>query len=143
MAASREPLSTWYALTDEALEDAPYDSQAFCNFVGIDLGRESVPDATTLLGFRHLLAEQGLTEVIFETVNAGLRERGLLLAKGTVTDATIIAAPLATSALPGSCTRSIGERRSSSSASTGASPPSPWGRCGGWAPRAPALLSGS
>ncbi len=42
-------LQQWYALADEALEDAIYDSQALRNFVGIDLGRESVPDATTLL----------------------------------------------------------------------------------------------
>jgi IS5 family transposase len=89
-------LQQWYAVADEALEDALYDSQALRNFVGIDLGRESVPDATTLLGFRHLLEEHGLTEVIFETVNGVLRERGLMMSKGTVTDATIIAAPSST-----------------------------------------------
>ena len=37
----------WFALADEALEDAIYDSQALRNFVGIDLVIESVPDATT------------------------------------------------------------------------------------------------
>ena len=42
-------LQQWYALADEALEDAIYDSQALRDFVGIDLGTESVPDATTLL----------------------------------------------------------------------------------------------
>ena len=42
-------LQQWFALADEALEDAIYDSQAFRAFLGIDLGRESVPDATTLL----------------------------------------------------------------------------------------------
>jgi hypothetical protein len=40
-----------------------------------------------------LLEENGLTEVIFETVNAVLRERGLMISKDVVTDATIIAAP--------------------------------------------------
>jgi IS5 family transposase len=55
-----------------------------------------VPDATTLPGFRHLPEAQGLTERIFDTVNAGLRERGLRLSKGSVTDATIIAAPPST-----------------------------------------------
>jgi IS5 family transposase len=64
--------------------------------VGIDLGRESVPDATTLLNFRHLLEEQGLAATIFETVNTELRDRGLLLNKGTLTDATILAAPSST-----------------------------------------------
>ena len=89
-------LQQWYALADEALEDAIYDSQALRNFVGIDLGRESVPDATTLLNFRHLLEEQGLAATIFETVNTELRDRGLLLNKGTLTDATILAAPSST-----------------------------------------------
>ncbi len=88
-------LQQWYALADEALEDAIYDSQALRNFVGIDLSRESVPDATTLLGF-HLLEANGLTKMIFETVNRHLRERGLLLNKGTLTDATILAAPSST-----------------------------------------------
>jgi len=89
-------LQQWFGLSDEGLEDAIYDSQALRGFLGLDLGREAVPDATTLLGFRHLLEEQGLTELIFETVNTGLRERGLMLSKGTVTDATIIAAPPST-----------------------------------------------
>jgi IS5 family transposase len=89
-------LQQWYALADEALEDAIYDSQALRDFVGIDLARESVPDATTLLGFRHLLEEHDLTKTIFETVNRRLRERGLLLNKGTLTDATILAAPSST-----------------------------------------------
>ena len=89
-------LQQWYSLADEALEDAIYDSQALCNFVGIDLSRESVPDATTLLGFRHWLEAHGLTERIFESVNTHLRERGLLLNKGTLTDATIVAAPSST-----------------------------------------------
>jgi IS5 family transposase len=89
-------LQQWYALADEAVEDAIYDSQALRNFVGIDLSRESVPDATTLLGFRHLLEENGLTATIFETVESQLRERGLLMSQGTLTDATILAAPSST-----------------------------------------------
>jgi IS5 family transposase len=35
----------------KAPEDAVYDSQAIRRFVGIDLNREGVPDATTLLNF--------------------------------------------------------------------------------------------
>ena len=48
-------LQQWYGLADEAFEDALYDSQALRAFVGVDLARESVPDATTLLKFRRLL----------------------------------------------------------------------------------------
>ncbi len=55
-----------------------------------------MPDATTLLKFRHLLEAEGLTKTIFETINALLRERGLLMNKGTLVDATIIAAQAST-----------------------------------------------
>ena len=63
---------------DEALEDALYDSQAMREFIGIDLGRENVPDATTLLKFRRLLEQHDLTAAILAEVNAHLRsgERG-------------------------------------------------------------------
>jgi len=86
----------WYGLADEALEDAVYDSQALRGFVGIDLGRESVPDATTVLKLRRLLEANALTAVILETINDHLREQGLLLNKGTVVDATLLAAPAST-----------------------------------------------
>ena len=65
-------LQQWFGLADEALEDTVYDSQAFRSFLGLDLGRESVPDATTLLNVRHLLEEHGLAERIFETVKAAV-----------------------------------------------------------------------
>lgn len=89
-------LQQWFGLADEALEDAIYDSQAMREFVGIDLSRESVPDATTLLKFRRLLEEHKLTAALFEAINAHLSERGLLLREGTMVDATIIAAPPST-----------------------------------------------
>ena len=85
-------LQQWYGLADEALEDAIYDSQAMRDFVGIDLSIESVPDATTLLRFRHLLERHSLTQRIFEEINASLAERGLFMREGTIVDATIIAA---------------------------------------------------
>ena len=89
-------LQQWYALADEALEDALYDSQAMRTFAGIDLSVEAVPDATTLLKFRHLLEAHHLTEAIFAEVGALLSERQLLMREGTIVDATIIAAPSST-----------------------------------------------
>jgi len=85
-------LQQWYALSDEGLEDAIYDSQAMRLFVGIDLGADPVPDATTLLKFRHLLEANKLTEALFENVAALLGEKKLLMREGTIVDATIIAA---------------------------------------------------
>ncbi len=89
-------LQQWYALADEALEDALYDSQAMRTFAGIDLSVEAVPDATTLLKFRHLLEAHDLTRKIFEEVGALLSEHKLLMREGTIVDATIIAAPSST-----------------------------------------------
>jgi IS5 family transposase len=85
-----------FGLSDEGIEDALYDSQAIRAFVGIDLSRESAPDATTLLRFRRLLEEHKLTERIFAAINTLLAVKGLILKEGTVVDATIIAAPSST-----------------------------------------------
>lgn len=85
-----------FGLSDEGIEDALYDSQAIRRFVGIDLGRESAPDATTLLTFRHLLEKHHLTESIFSAINAHLADKGLFLREGTIVDATLIAAPPST-----------------------------------------------
>ena len=89
-------LQQWYGLADEALEDTIYDSQAMRNFAGIDLASNPVPDATTLLKFRHLLEAHELTKRIFDEVNALLEERKLLMREGSMVDATIIAAPSST-----------------------------------------------
>ena len=85
-----------FGLSDEGIEDALYDSQAIRRFVGIDLGREAAPDATTLLKFRHLLETHLLTESIFNAINAHLAAKGLLMREGTIVDATLIAAPPST-----------------------------------------------
>lgn len=81
-----------FGLSDEGIEDALYDSQVIRRFVGIDLGRESAPDATTLLNFRHLLESHHLTESIFNAINGHLAAKGLFLREGTIVDATLIAA---------------------------------------------------
>ena len=75
-------LQQWYGLADAALEDALYDSQALRGFAGIDLNRAPVPDATTLLHFRHWLERHDLTRALFEEVGAVLEERGLLMRQG-------------------------------------------------------------
>jgi IS5 family transposase len=65
-------------------------------FTDIDLSGDVVPDATTLLKFRHLLERHDLTKAIFAEVNALLTERGLLLREGSLVDATIMHAPPST-----------------------------------------------
>jgi len=89
-------LQQWYALADEALEDALYDSQSMRGFAGIDLNVEAVPDATTLLKFRRILERHALTQKILDEVNAHLASHHLLMREGTIVDASIIAAPSST-----------------------------------------------
>jgi IS5 family transposase len=86
----------WFNLADAACEDALLDSTALRRFVGIDLGRERVPDATTLLKFRRLLEQHKLGEALFAKVGAVLQANGLKVGTGTIVDATIIGAPSST-----------------------------------------------
>ena len=86
----------WFNLADEACEDALLDSTALRRFVGIDLGRERVPDATTLLKFRHLLERHDLGGALFAKVGEVLQAQGLKVGTGTIVDATIIGAPSST-----------------------------------------------
>ena len=89
-------IANWFNLADEACEDALYDIPAFRDFCRIDLGRERVPDATSLLGFRHLLERNDLGAALFAKVGELLLSNGLKLSGGTIVDATIIAAPSST-----------------------------------------------
>jgi len=89
-------LQHWFNLSDPSVEEALYDSRAMREFVGIDLGREPVPDETTVCKFRHLLEAHELGTQIFATVNAHLAERGFKVTTGTIVDATIISAPSST-----------------------------------------------
>ncbi len=86
----------WFNLADLACEEALYDSASLRRFVGIDLGREPVPDATTLLKFRRLLNDNKLGEALFAKVGAELQARGFKVNTGTIVDATIIGAPSST-----------------------------------------------
>jgi len=89
-------LQQWFALSDPAAEEALYDVPAFAEFVGLDLGIDTVPDETTILRFRHLLEEKNLSQRMLELINRILTQRGLMLRSGTVVDATLIAAPSST-----------------------------------------------
>ena len=89
-------VANWFNLSDEACEEALYDMPVFRQFCRIDLGRERVPDATTLLNFRHLLEARDLGAALFAKVGELLLANGLRLSGGTIVDATLIAAPPST-----------------------------------------------
>src|SRR6185369_11987230 len=73
-------------------EEALYDIQSIRVFCHLELGRDPIPDETTILNFRHLLEAQALTKAVFEAVAEHLESRGALLRGGTIVDATLIAA---------------------------------------------------
>lgn len=89
-------LQVWFSLSDEMVEDSIYDSYAMRHFVGLNFLEEQVPDATTLLKFRHLLEEHHLGEKLFEAIKGFLETNGCLMRGGTIVDATILPAPSST-----------------------------------------------
>jgi len=89
-------LQVWFHLSDEGVEDQINDSFAMRQFMGLDFGIQQVPDATTLLHFRHLLEKHQLAEAMFASLNGRLEADGLIMRGGSIVDATIIAAPSST-----------------------------------------------
>jgi IS5 family transposase len=89
-------VANWFDLGDEACEEALYDIAVFREFCGIDLGEGRVPDATTLLNFRHLMEKHELGAALFAKVGELLQANGLRFSGGTIVDATLIEAPCST-----------------------------------------------
>jgi transposase, IS5 family len=89
-------LQHWFNLSDPAVEEALYESVSMRRFVGIDLGREPVPDETTVCKFRHLLEQHDLGRRLFEQVGRHLQDQGMQVSTGTIVDASIIDAPSST-----------------------------------------------
>lgn len=87
-------MQNWFALSDPAMEEALYEIASLRTFAGLDL--QAIPDETTILNFRHMLEASDLAEDIFKQVNVHLAKKGLLLKRGSIVDATIIAAPSST-----------------------------------------------
>ena len=89
-------LQVWFHLSDEAVEDAINDSYAMRMFMRLDFAVAQVPDATTLLHFRHLLEKHELGEAMFASLSRLFEANGWIMRGGSVVDATIIAAPSST-----------------------------------------------
>ena len=85
-------LQHWFKLADAACEEALYDSAALLAFSGIELTEVPVPDAITILEFRHRLDKSGLGHAVFAEVECNLLQRGLRVRVGTIVDAAILQA---------------------------------------------------
>jgi IS5 family transposase len=84
-------LQQWYSLSDPAAEEAVRDRLSFRGFCGVPLDEET-PDHSSIWRFRQRLAKLGLDETLLAEVNRQLDARGLIVKRGTLVDATIIAA---------------------------------------------------
>jgi IS5 family transposase len=82
-------LQQWFNLSDPAVEETLYDSPVTRQFAGIDLGKEPVPDETTVCKSRHLLKEHRLDGEILETLNVYLQRRGVRISPGTIVEAPL------------------------------------------------------
>ena len=89
-------LQQFFGHSDPAMEEALHDIPLYREFAHLDAGITRLPDESTILRFRHLLEEHGLSQQILAAVNAKLIDRGLMLKTGTVVDATLISAPSST-----------------------------------------------
>jgi IS5 family transposase len=87
-------LQQWYTLSDPAAEEAVRDRLSFRRFCGIPLDAET-PDHSSIWRFRQTIEKLGLAEKLLAEVNRQLDARKLIVRKGTLVDATIIAAAVA------------------------------------------------
>jgi IS5 family transposase len=88
-------MQNWFGLSDPAMEEALYEIGSMRAFGKLSLAR-SIPDETTILNFRRRIEENDLAEDILKLVNRHLTNKGLMLKRGTIVDATIISAPSST-----------------------------------------------
>lgn len=84
-------LQTLCDLSDPGLEEALLDRLSFRRFCGFALD-EPTPDETTICRFRLAAARAGVLERCLAEVNRQIEARGLILKKGTLMDASIVAA---------------------------------------------------
>ena len=84
-----------YNLSDMATVTEVIDSRAFSDFCGVESSNQ-VPDGDTLGRFRNILLKNGIQQELFAQVVELLTQRGLILKRGTIVDATFIEAPSST-----------------------------------------------
>ena len=66
-------LQRWYSLSDEAVEDAIYDSYALRKFMHLNFMVDSAPDATTLCKFRKIIVDNGIDKMVFDAINCFMK----------------------------------------------------------------------
>ena len=89
-------MQQWFGYSDPAMEEALYDIPLLQQFARLDAFEEVMPDETTILRFRHLLEKHELADAIFDDGSRPVERKRYNDEKGTIVDATLIAAPTST-----------------------------------------------
>lgn len=84
-------LQTWHNLSDYALEETLDDRLSFRRFVSLSAS-EKAPDHSVFSRFRDELIKHKVHDRLFSELQRQLEERGLVIKKGTLVDATVIEA---------------------------------------------------
>jgi IS5 family transposase len=85
-------LQNWYGLSDYEVEDRVNDSISFSYFCGLTI-EQSAPDHSTLSRFRTALTKAGAFEELFKAINSQLEEKGIIVKKGAIVDASVVNTP--------------------------------------------------
>jgi IS5 family transposase len=89
-------LQPWFGYSDPVMEEASHDIPLLRPLAGLDAFEEVMPAESTILRFRHLLEQHARAAAIFAEVKPVLAEQGLTMKRGSVVDATLMAAPHST-----------------------------------------------
>ncbi len=77
-------LQDWFGLNSREAEEILYENRAMREFARIDLGKEPVPEESTLRSFRRLLKREKIDGEILAAVALHLSDRGLKLTRGGI-----------------------------------------------------------
>ena len=86
-------IQNWFNLSAAAVEDTINDSYAMRSFMHLDFYKEQVPDATTLLKFRHLMEQHHLDETMADDLRVRLKKAGLIMHRGTIVESALVNSP--------------------------------------------------
>jgi IS5 family transposase len=84
-------LQQWHKLSDPGAEEAVRDRLSFRRFCGLPLQADT-PDHASIWRFRQTIDKLDLSAVLLSETNRQLDALGLLVKRGTLVDATLIAA---------------------------------------------------
>jgi len=85
-------LQQWLGLSDPAMEESLHEMLLFQQFVGLEVGSNSLFIESVILRFLHLQEAYQRSPQILTTLNSSLSAKGLMLKSGTAVDSALIAA---------------------------------------------------